>query len=178
MQIQSICFFISQLRQISYEYNNCANDGWLKEMGRTYLYSQRQININNYHLQTKECGKIYDWRNSATNKCPPFERTSFFGLDNSSKYHLNTVKSKLRSNEYCEKVPTPYDQTYARTPNTVSGLPTSILDTKNDLRSSENIFNDWKEIHCKMINLSKKLRSRIFQDPILEKVSIVIYHLS
>lgn len=139
-------------------------------MGRNYIYNQRTINIHNYQKQTKECEKDYVWKNSAANKCPPFEKSPYIGLANSSKHHFNVVKSKLSSNEYCERVPNPYDEIYDESSFVLSGLPTSILDTKNDLRSSENIFNEWKEIHCKMIYLSKKLRSKTFQDPIIEKV--------
>lgn len=138
-------------------------------MGRGYIHNQRKSSIRNYHLQTKECEKILDWRNSAAAKCVPFDRSSFIGLSNSSKFHYNTVKSKQKA-EYCEKVPQQhYESTF-----TLSGFATSIIDTKNDLRSSENLLNEWKEIHCKMINLSKKLRPRIFQDPSLEKVIVCV----
>lgn len=134
-------------------------------MGRLYIYNQRKINIQNYNRQTKECETILDWRNAATNKCVPFGRSTFVGLSNSSKYLYNTGRNK-RTVEYCEKIPQPYEtSTYSQ-----SGLPTSMVDMKNDLRSSENILSEWKEIHCKMVNLSKKLRSKLFQDAALEKV--------
>lgn len=162
---------LPQIRQIGYEYNNCANDNWLHEMGRTYIYNQRQIRFANYYHQKKECERLSNWKNSAANKCPPIDQRPFIGLANSSKLHFNTISSKQMPSEYCEKLPEPYDQVYQRSVFTVDHFPTSIVDTKNDLRSSENIFTEWKDIHCKMLNLSKKLRSKIFIDPTLEKVS-------
>lgn len=143
-------------------------------MGRSYIYNQRKTNIRNYYLQTKECEIFWSWKNSVANKCPPFDRNSFAGLGNSSKIHFNTVKSNGFVNEYCERFPEPYDKMYEKPTFTSDGLPMSIVDTKNDLRSSENINSEWKDIHCKMINLSKKLRSQIFQDKLLEKVIFFI----
>lgn len=139
-------------------------------MGRSYIYNQRKINSRNYYMQTKECEIFSSWKNSVANKCPPFDRNSFAGLGNSSKIHFNIVKSKGFANEYCERLPEPYDKMYEKPTFTLDELPISIVDTKNDLRSSENIRSEWKDIHCKMINLSKKLRSQIFQDELLEKV--------
>lgn len=164
-------FLSQQIRQVAYEYNNCGDDGWLKEMGRNYIYNQRKVNLRNYHQHTKECEKMLDWRNAVADKCVPFERTSFVGLDNSSKVLYNTVRSKNKV-EYCERVIQPYESSFM-----LRGFPTSIIDSKNDLRSSENILKEWKQIHCKMVNLSKKIRPRIFHDPILEKVfSITTLH--
>lgn len=166
------CFLFLQLRQIAYEYNNCANDEWLMEMGRIYIYNRRKISIRNYNQRAKECEKVLDWRNAPTNKCTPFQKNSYVGLANSSKFHLNSeqcTKSKNAQNEYCSKETVSYESPLFLSP---LGFPTSILDTKNDLRSSENIFNEWMEIDCKMINLSKKLRLRTFQDPLLETVHI------
>lgn len=136
-------------------------------MGRNYIYNQRKINIRNYLRQTKECEQILDWRTVAANKCAPYERISFVGLGNSSAYLHNTIrKNRPKMGEYCEKMPESYESTsYSQ-----NELPTSMVDSTNDLRSSDNILNEWKAIHCKMINLSNKLRSRTFQDAILEKV--------
>lgn len=130
-----------------------------------YIYNQRKIAIRKYNIQAKDCEKVLDWRNALGKKCTSFEKTSFIGLANSSKLHLNGAKSKKTQNEYCSKETESYES-----PFILRGFPTSILDTKNDLRSSENIFNEWNEIDCKMINLSKKLRLRTFQDPLLEMV--------
>lgn len=146
-------------------------------MGRTYIYNQRKINIRNYYLQTKECELFAGWKNSVENKClPSLGRHSFAGIGNSSKSHYNAVRSKGSVNEYCENLPKPYEKIYKHS-RTLDELPTSIVDTKNDLRSSENIFAEWKDIHCKMNNLSKKLRSQIFQDKLLEKVIILFIEL-
>lgn len=147
-------------------------------MGRTYIYNQRKINIKNYHLATKECELLGSWKNSVAKKCPPLERYSFAGHGNSSKISLNPVKSKSNQLEYCEKPPDAYDEIYEKLTFNLNGLPTSIVDTKNDLRSSENIVTEWKDIQCKMINLSKKIRSQIFQDKLLEKVINFRYFLS
>ncbi|XP_031632179.1 thioredoxin domain-containing protein 11 [Contarinia nasturtii] len=159
----------AMIRQISYEYNNCDKDEWLKEMGRRYIYNQRKINNHNYYLKTKECEKFFKWKNSVSNKCSPYEQSSFFvGHSNSSKFQFTTLKNKQKQNDYyCENIPESCNHFYQYD---LDGLPTSIVDTKNDLRSSENVFTEWKNIECKMINLSKKLRSQVFQDRILEKV--------
>lgn len=136
-------------------------------MGRNYIYDQRKINIRNYLRQVKECEKILDWRTVAANKCAPYERISFVGLGNSSTHHHNTIrKNRPKIAEYCERMPDSYDSP----PHLQNEFATSMIDSKNDLRSSENILNEWKAIHCKMINLSNKLRLRTFQDTILEKV--------
>lgn len=139
-------------------------------MGRSFIYNQRKINRRNYFLQTKECEHFSKWKNSASNKCPTFERSPFVGLANSSNFQFNTVRSKQKPKEYCENGA--YSQVYSFAMN---GPSTSIVDTENDLRSSENIFTDWKYIQCRMINLSKKLQSRIFQDKLLEKVNILLF---
>lgn len=147
-------------------------------MGRSYIFNQRKISVSNYHLQAKECEKFSLWKNSAENKCASFDRVSFIGLTNSTNVHYNTVSGRRRSDEYCEKTPQLYEQNYENLKlYSLDELPTSIVDTKNDLRSSENIFNEWKDIKCKMINLSKKLRSKIFQDPVLEQVIIFRFKL-
>lgn len=130
-------------------------------MGRNYIYNQRKINFGNYHLQTKECAKFSNWKNSVENKCASFDRVSFVGLNNSTKPHFNAGQY---SDEYCENPSSqPYDQIYEKY-FTTDDLPIS------DLRSSENILNEWKDIQCKMINLSRKLRSKTFQDPFLAMV--------
>lgn len=134
-------------------------------MGRNYIYNQRKINIRNYLRQSKECEKILDWRTVAANKCAPLERISFVGLGNSSSYLHNTIRKNPPSiAEYCEKMPEPYESA------SQNDFSTSMIDSTNDLRSSDNILNEWKTIHCKINNLSHKLRSRMFQDPILDKV--------
>lgn len=118
----------------------------------------------------KECEKVYVLRNSAANKCAPFEKSPFIGLANSSKYHLSIVRSKLIPNEYCDRMSEPYEQMYEKSSFSLNGFPTSILDSKNDLRSSENVYSEWRAIQCKMIRLSKRIRSKTFRDPIFEKV--------
>lgn len=138
-------------------------------MGRIYIYNQRKINNQNYYLKTKECEQFSKWKNSMSNKCPPFERNFFVG--NSSKFQLNAPNNKQKQNDYCENISQTCSQLYSVD---LDGLPTSILDTKNDLRSSENIFIEWKDIQCKMLKLSKKLRSQIFQDTALDTVIVHI----
>lgn len=138
-------------------------------MGRNYIYNQRKINLQNYLRHVKECKQVLDWRAVASNKCAPLERISFVGLGNStSTYIHNTIRrGRPTVAEYCEKIP---DSTSSSSSYSHSDIPTSMIDSTNDLRSSDNILNEWKTIHCKMINLSNKLRSRIFQDAILDKV--------
>lgn len=138
-------------------------------MGRIYIYNQRKINIRNYLRQAKECEKVLDWRTVASNKCAPLERISFVGMGNSSTYiHRTMRKSRPTLAEYCEKLPDPAASAYSH-----SDIPTSMIDSSNDLRSSDNILNEWKAIHCKMNNLSNKLRSRMFLDAVLDKVRLI-----
>lgn len=138
-------------------------------MGRNYIYNQRKINIRNYLRQAKECEKILDWRAVAANKCAPLERISFVGLGNSSTFRHNTIqKSPPSIAEYCEKIPESYESTSTYSQ---SDFLTSMIDSTNDLRSSDNILNEWKMINCKINNLSHKLRSRMYQDAILDKVN-------
>lgn len=138
-------------------------------MGRTYIYNQRKINIRNYLRQAKECEKVLDWRAVASNKCAPLERISFVGLGNSSTAYIQNTLRKSRPSiaEYCEKMPNSASSSYSH-----RDIPTSMIDSTNDLRSSDNILNEWKAIHCKMNNLSNKLRARMFQDAVLDKVEI------
>lgn len=145
-------------------------------MGRNYIYNQRKINIQNYLRQTKECEKILDWRSVAASKCAPLERISFVGLGNSTSthhQHSSIGKNSPAEGEYCEIIPESYQ--FSASPmmasmNSQNDVPTSMIDTINDLRSSDNILNEWKTIHCKMSNLSRKLRSKTFQDAILDQV--------
>lgn len=137
-------------------------------MGRNYIHAQRKINAGHQFLKTKECEKILDWRNSASNRCAPYERSALIGLANSTKFQFG--KPKPRAMEYCEKLPD-LNQAFEKTTFFEHGLPTSILDTKNDLQSSENIFDMWREINCKMLKLSMKIRSKMYQDPHLDKAS-------
>lgn len=135
-------------------------------MGRTYIYNQRKINIRNYLRQAKECEKVLDWRAVAANKCAPLERISFVGLGNSTYIPHTIRKSAPAMAEYCEKI----SDSAASAPYSHNDIPTSMIDSANDLRSADNILNEWKAIHCKMNNLSNKLRSRMFQDAILDEV--------
>lgn len=139
-------------------------------MGRKYIFNQRKINIKKYFKQRKECEQFTDWKNSILNKCAPFEKSSF--LANSSKFHS---KTEHKPNEYCEMIREPHNLVYGKPTFTMNGLPTSIIDNKNDLQSSENILHEWKDIHCNMIESSKTLRSQIFRDELLEKVSSRYY---
>lgn len=143
-------------------------------MGRHYIYNQRQKNTQIYLHEAKECEKILDWRAVAANKCAPLERISFVGLGNSTSTHQH--HNKMRKNlpsmaEYCEKMPESYETSSAYSQ---SDVPTSMIDSANDLRSSDSILNEWKSIHCKMSNLSRKLRSKTFQDAILDQVMRLI----
>lgn len=163
--------FLFQIRQIAYEYHNCANDNWLKEMGRNYIYDQRKINIQNHLRQAKECEKILDWKTDAANKCAPLERISFVLLGNSTSPHhyRNTIRKKPASTvEFCEKI----SESHRSSKYSQNCVRTSMIDPTNDLRSSDNILNEWKVIRCRMSNLSRKLRSRAFQDPLLDQVTI------
>lgn len=137
-------------------------------MGRNYIYNQRKVTVQNHKRQVKECERILDWRTVVAKKCAPLDGISFVGLGNSSKVHNTNTMRKNRPTivEYCEKMSESHDKSsYGR-----SDYATSMIDSTNDLRSSENVLNEWNVVHCKMINLSNKLRSQTFQDSILEKV--------
>lgn len=140
-------------------------------MARTYIYNERKMNLQNYLERTKECETVLGWSSAAPNECAPFERISFVGLGNSTstRYHHNTNrKNPPPVAEYCAKMPESYASSSCfRNQN---GIPTSMIDSTNDLRSSNNILNEWNAIHCKMNNLSRKLRSKTFQDAILDQV--------
>lgn len=140
-------------------------------MGRNYIYNQRKINTRNYLRQAKECEKIMDWRAEAVNKCASLERFSFVGLGNASIYHHATIcKNRPSIAEYCAKIPDTYESSSSYLHHE---FPTSMIDSANDLRSSDNVLMEWKTIHCKLSNLSNKLRSRMFQDAILNKVNAI-----
>lgn len=140
-------------------------------MGRNYIYDQRKINIQSCLRQAKECEKILDWRTVAASKCAPLERISFVLLGNSTSSQHNTIRRKPRSTaEFCEKIP----ESSKSSKYSQNDVPTSMVDSTNDLRSSDNILSEWKTIHCKMSNLSRKLRSKTFQDSLLDQV--IIWH--
>lgn len=169
----------AMLRQIGYEYNNCENDTWLKEMARDYIFNQRKHSLKDYYLRTKECSKIFDWRNHIPNKCAPLDKHAFIGLANSSKFHYNTANKIKASTEYCQKPTEPpkSGQTENFHEKCSKNFPhekheTSMLDNENDPLSAENIFNVWKTINCRMNHLSRELRVSMFFDPLLETVII------
>lgn len=137
-------------------------------MGRNYIYDQRKINIQNYLRQAKECEQMLDWRAAATDKCAPLERISFVLLGNSTStqhHHSTKRKSSPSMAEFCETMPDVSQ----------NSIRTSMIEPTNDLRSSDNILSEWKSIQCKMSHLSRKLRPRTFQDPLLDQVIVCVF---
>lgn len=146
-------------------------------MSRNYMRTQRTINYNERHLKTEECEQIFNWKNSVQDKCAPFNKGTFIGLVNSSKFHYNTAEENQQSTEYCLKhAKNEFDESAIPnkcTSNSRNEFSTSELDVDNDLRSSKNILNIWKAIDCKLNRLSKKIQAKTFYDEKLEKVGEV-----
>lgn len=159
------------MRQIGYEYNNCQNDGWLKEMARDYMFDRRKASLKEYYLRTKECSNVYDWRNDIPNKCTPLDKRTLMGLANSTQFHYNRKQKDQSFGYYCQKSENgvPNEECIE---NPQSGRHRiSILDNENDPNSAENIQNVWKTINCRMMHLSRKIRLDMFFDPLLENSS-------
>lgn len=143
-------------------------------MARDYIFNQRKNSLKEYYLRTKECSKLFDWRNHLPDKCAPLDKRAFISLANSSKFHYNPVNKVETPAEYCQK---PMESSNNRiyhercTDNASKDKHrTSMLNTENDPRSAKNIQNIWKAIHCRMNHLSRKLRLGMFFDPILDQV--------
>lgn len=162
------------MRQIGYEYNNCQNDGWLKEMARDYMFNRRKSNLKEYYIRTKECSNVYDWQNNIPNKCAPLDKTIFMGLANATQFHYNQkqkIQSSDTNNNYCQKPENGLPNEKCIENSQRGRHRISMLDNENDSNSAENIQNVWKAINCRMNHLSRKKRLDMFFDPLLEKSS-------
>lgn len=173
----------SMLRQISYEYHNCNNDDWIKEMTRVYIHQERKDNYQSYYQTKKECEKLFDWKANVPEKCSPFGKRAFVHLVNSSKYmyHLPNAERNIESNEYCSansgnsnvnnfQYSCSINKNIPQE-NIVKNNPISMLNDENDPRSSKNIKKAWMAINCKLNSLSKSIRPYLFYDTSEDMVS-------
>lgn len=187
----------SMLRQISYEYHNCNNDDWIKEMTRIYIQRERKENYQNHFVMRKKCEKLFDWKTNVPEKCSPFGKRTFVHLVNSSKYtyHLPKPDRNTEQNEYCsansgnsnvnnfnhfqescsivKDIPFDDDLSTTKTLNEEK-IQTSMLNDEHDYRSSKNIKKTWMAINCKLNSLSKSIRPNLFYDTFDDVVSLLI----
>lgn len=158
------------MRQIGYEYNNCQNDDWLKEMARDYMFNRRKNSLKEYYLRTRECSNVYDWRNNIPNKCAPLDKRTFMGLANSTRFHFNSQNKVHSSGNYCQKPEKGVPNDNKCIENLQRGRHRiSMIDNENDPNSAENVQSGWKTINCRMNHLSRKIRLDMFFDPLLDK---------
>lgn len=191
-----VFFFIRidvfQLRQIGYEYFNCEHDEWLMEMARNYIYEQRRENYADYYRMKTKCDHMFDWRRTTADNCTPFGKRAFVNLVNSSKFHYNsgdaTVGGVNRIEEYCTRDSAGMMETecscdsigksFLSTLKSQSTHPPhdepkiSMLNNVNDVRAPQNIVKVWAAIQCKINNLSKLIRPKLYYDDYSEKVCI------
>lgn len=146
------------------------------------MRNRRKINYKQRSLRTQECDRIFDWKNAVPDKCAPFNKRTFIGLVNSSKFHYNTAKEN-EAFDYCYKQSSAFggsanqedfNQNMKKCAQaTVSRhkYATSMLNNDNDLRSPKNLLNIQKAINCKIHQMSRKLQIDVFNDVNNDKVS-------
>lgn len=177
-----------QLRQIGYEYFNCEHDEWLVEMARNYIYERRSKNYAEYYRMKSECDQMFDWKKTIVDNCMPFGKRAFVNLVNSSKFHYNSgdaigansIDDFCTQNEAvtmtrecaCESIGKSFlSPLRSQTIHSPSNEPkTSMLNNANDVRSPQNIAKVWAAIECKINNLSKLIRPKLYYDDYSEKV--------
>lgn len=152
-------------------------------MATIFMFDQRKGNLYNHQITTQKCDEMFNWKNTVSDQCAPFDKRAFIELLNSSKFHYNAANNIQQSYEYCKKTNSIYDEKIQFHDGFVAEncnrefprklFPTSMLDNEHDLRSAQNIFNTWKAIACKINSLSKKRRSQMFRDPSIEKVNVI-----
>lgn len=176
----------AMLRQVGYEYFNCQRDEWQTEMARTYIHHERRKNNFEYQKAKVECGKLFQMNPALDNeKCASLGKRHFTNLVNSSKFHQrNDDTIGGRVHDFCEAKST-YRMINDDCSDDTSSLLSSIrsqstksskvkitseLDNENDIRSAENIAKIYKAMKCKLVNLSKSIRSKLFHEH-LDKLS-------
>lgn len=158
------------------------------EMARNYIYERRRENYADYYRMKSECDRRFDWRKTTVDSCTPFGKRAFVNLVNSSKFHYNSgnTNGPNRDDEYCtrnaaelidneclcESISKSFlsplrSQTTHAPPNEPK---ISMLNNPNDVRSPQNIAKVWAAIQCKINNLSKLIRPKLFYDDYSEQV--------
>lgn len=182
-----------QLRQIGYEYFNCEHDEWLMEMARNYIYERRRENYADYYRMKSECDRMFDWRKTTVDNCTPFGKRAFVNLVNSSKFHYNSGDAigANHIDDYCNRGAAGLvENECACESNGQSFLSSlrsqsthaprdepkiSMLNNVNDVRSPQNIAKVWSAIQCKINNLSKLIRPKLYYDDYSEKVCLPLF---
>lgn len=160
------------------------------EMARNYIYERRRENYGDYYRMKSECDRMFDWRKTTVDSCTPFGKRAFVNLVNSSKFNYNsgdTGADASRGDEYCiredgfgtsenecacdsmgKSFLSPLrSQTVHAPPNEPK---TSMINNVNDVRAPQNIAKVWAAIQCKINNLSKLIRPKLYYDDYSEKV--------
>lgn len=156
------------------------------EMARNYIYERRRENYADYYRMRSECDRIFDWRNTMVDSCMPFGKRAFVNLVNSSKFHYNSAESAIRADEFCahneattlakECACESIGKSFLSPLRSQSTHPpldepkTSMLNNANDVRAPHNIAKVWSAIECKINNLSKLIRPKLYYDDYSEKV--------
>lgn len=89
----------AMLRQVAYEYHNCLNDEWIRDLSRVYSHQRRKEYRRYADDRTIECKKMFSWEKSDFADCASITKKSFASLVNSSKY--NAADAKINKNSFC-----------------------------------------------------------------------------
>lgn len=175
-----------QLRQVAFEYNNCLNDDWIRDLSRVYSHQRRKDYHRNIQSLNAKCEELFHWNKNDYSNCASMTKKSFASLVNSSKYNADTrpknaycVKSASSINDepsclYSQSVQNDklnYVHLESKDSIKSSKIVTSMLNNANDVQSPANVKRIWESIQCKINRFSDVLRSSMFLDPSIEKVS-------
>lgn len=139
-----------QLRQISFEYGNCANNEWVSEMTRLYMFVQRQENILSANWLNDECEMEGGWELLAgSSKKLTFLETVYLGM------FEGTCPAPNSSENIC------YDEQCWRNKQRTSSTPNDDADP----RSFRNVRKAWRIYDCNMSYLAKRRQHMMFYDP-------------
>lgn len=180
-----ICkILFSQLRQISFEYNNCLNDSWVMDLSRVYSHQRRQECHKKFDTVKSECEKLFSMEKSDFTHCASVAKKTFVNLVNSSKFNHVDTRTK---DQFCSigtgriQDQCPYSQSVksnflhmeSKGPSRVPKLSTSMLNVEQDGKSAKNTKRLWDNIRCRINHLSQALRSDIFYDSLIDKVFLL-----
>lgn len=157
-------------------------------MARNYIYERRSENYADYFRMKMECDRMFDWRKTTVDSCMPFGKRAFVNLVNSSKFYYNS-RDAIDANcvdEYCTRGEAGLmtnecacdsigksllsSMRSQATPAPPDKPQTSMLSNVNDVRAPKNIAKVWAAIQCKINNLSKLIRPKLYYDDYSEKV--------
>lgn len=136
---------------------------------------------------------MFDWRKTTVDNCTPFGKRAFVNLVNSSKFHYNSGDAigANHIDDYCNRGAAGLvENECACESNGQSFLSSlrsqsthaprdepkiSMLNNVNDVRSPQNIAKVWSAIQCKINNLSKLIRPKLYYDDYSEKVCLPLF---